>query len=90
MKLILNESAASQTSTSIQNDEIYTKAGLSKRRVTFPDEDSTASVMSNEDDYEEAAESSFVSITTTSSIVDNKLMKRKIARFINDIFKKQN
>jgi hypothetical protein len=83
VKLILNESAASQTSTSIQNDEIYTKAGLSKRRVTFPDEDSTASVMSNEDDYEEAAESSFVSITTTSSIVDNKLMKRKIARFIN-------
>ena len=45
------------------------------KKVTFPDND-----YSQADQSDQSSDQSFASITTTSSIVNNKLLKRKIVR----------
>jgi hypothetical protein len=61
-----------------KNKEIKTK------RVTFPSDSQIvrSSSFNNVNEYEQdnEQEQSFASITTTSSIVDNKIIKRKIIR----------
>ncbi len=49
------------------------------KRVSFPDDQSSIGGLEDEEDNNEC-DQSFVSITTTSSVVDNKVMKRKIVR----------
>ena len=80
MKLIVSETSNNTSSCSTSRDEPVgpIRSSVMTKRVTFPDEDTMTSL----DDQIDVADTSFVSITTTSSIVDNRIMKRKIARKI--------
>lgn len=80
MKLIVSETSNTSSCSTSRDDEPVgpIRSSVMTKRVTFPDEDTMTSL----NDQIDAADTSFVSITTTSSIVDNRIMKRKIARKI--------
>lgn len=80
MKLIVTETSNTSTSLATNRDDgdSVSARPTSSKRVTFPDEDTMTN--DEDDDDVDQAETSFVSITTTSSVVDNRVMKRKIVR----------
>lgn len=86
MKLIVSETSSNNTTSREDEPDPALNmrvVGTSSKRVTFPDEETMTSMNEgdyDDDDQNDPAETSFVSVTTTSSIVDNRLMKRKIAR----------
>lgn len=89
-KLIHNQTATSNnTSTSVYSspskleeqlrEDAHNKVTSKLKKVTFPDDNNDYS--GQLDDEGDECDASFVSITTTSSIMDNKVIKRKVLRF---------
>lgn len=82
-----NEFENSRMSNSMSPNEIFNsdEKYLKNKKVTFPNDSHLVNGINDDNDGEidEEIDQSFASIITTSSIVDNKVMKRKIIKKSN-------
>ena len=90
-KLIANEITMNSTDASFVAVNNFDSNKIKKHvHVTFPDRSQRQVDQHDEQSLlegENEVDQSFVSITTTSSIVDNKVLKRKIVRYVFSIKK---